>query len=495
MHRLGVALATALYLTGTADAEFRASEPVTTRSSPYEVEGVALGSNIKSLSVYREYTCVPSEQFSGLTWCQKLVREKDRRGSFEITSSILHRRDGTVVYVNRNQQPAFLDPHEADRIVEKHSRTFAESAQVTRMPRQSKTSDAILATWGKVELQPLDSEGIRRLAEGKSPRKGLLLDFIGNFTRSAKEGLPIYRIVGGAGFAWAGSFDRKGRGTVRFLAVDASATEPESVATRSASALPDLPHDEPPRSESTVESAGGITARRDAEEAVARLQSELAAVLQDKQNAELARTRAEKKAQQAMTDAEIARRNLEEATARNRAAAARDQIDLGGGSSRRSVANSLVIIGIAGTVILLLLSWILSKISSAPTEEAAAGESDADRSIRAQDADETARQVMPSAAEAKIDIDQDDLINELAETLGLDPMPGEALADAGRDDRAASQQRHTVLMSGDERPRSDGSDEPISTDPPEGDRETLQTVVLRILHHSATGTVATQPRS
>jgi hypothetical protein len=78
------------------------------------------------------------------------------------------------------------------------------------MPRQSGLSDAIVATWGKIELEPLDSESVRSLAEGKSPKKGLLIDFLGNFTRSAHEGLPIYRIVGGAGFLWAGSFDQKG---------------------------------------------------------------------------------------------------------------------------------------------------------------------------------------------------------------------------------------------------------------------------------------------
>ena len=42
-----------------------------------------------------------------------------------------------------------------------------------------------------------------------------------------KEGLPIYRISGGAGLIWVASFDQKGRGTLRFAAVDASAFYPE----------------------------------------------------------------------------------------------------------------------------------------------------------------------------------------------------------------------------------------------------------------------------
>jgi hypothetical protein len=71
-------------------------------------------------------------------------------------------------------------------------------------------------------LEQLDQDSIRTLAEGKSPKKGLLLDFIGNFARSAREGLPIYRIGGGAGFIWTASFEQKGRGNLRFTAVDAS---------------------------------------------------------------------------------------------------------------------------------------------------------------------------------------------------------------------------------------------------------------------------------
>jgi len=56
-----------------------------------------------------------------------------------------------------------------------------------------------------------------------------LVDFIGNFARSAKEGLPIYRISGGAGFLWVASFDPIGRGILRFAALDPSAPLPSSL--------------------------------------------------------------------------------------------------------------------------------------------------------------------------------------------------------------------------------------------------------------------------
>src|SRR5262249_22326061 len=91
----------------------------------------------------------------------------------------------------------------------------------------SRLSEWHIASWGKVELEPLDNDSIKALAKGRRPNiKGYFIDFIGNFARSAKEGLPVYRLSGGAGFVWVASYGRKGRGTLRFLAVDASAISP-----------------------------------------------------------------------------------------------------------------------------------------------------------------------------------------------------------------------------------------------------------------------------
>ena len=70
----------------------------------------------------------------------------------------------------------------------------------------------------------------------------MLIDFIGNFSRSAKEGLPVYRIGGGAGLLLAVSFDQQARGTWRLTAADASGLPsrlPEQ-APDAASATPQL---------------------------------------------------------------------------------------------------------------------------------------------------------------------------------------------------------------------------------------------------------------
>jgi aldose 1-epimerase len=70
---------------------------------------------------------------------------------------------------------------------DRNSTKMGETAQIKRLPPRRGFPEGVLATWGKVTLEPLDSDSIITLAEGRSPKKGYLIDFIGNFARSAKE--------------------------------------------------------------------------------------------------------------------------------------------------------------------------------------------------------------------------------------------------------------------------------------------------------------------
>ena len=187
----------------------------------YAVDGVVIGSQVDS-ATYLGYKCNPSDQFEGFTWCQKTRNDQDRRRGSTATYSILHDKDGNVVYVNRFQAPAFLNSNEADKEIQGYSHKLGEMAHVIKIPHRAGLPDGIIALWGTTTLELLDHDSIKILAGGRSPKKGLLIDFIGNFARSAKDGLPIYRMGGGPGLFWVASFDQKNRGTVRFAAVDAS---------------------------------------------------------------------------------------------------------------------------------------------------------------------------------------------------------------------------------------------------------------------------------
>jgi hypothetical protein len=145
---------------------------------------------------------------------------------------------------------------------------------------------------GKDVLEPLDAENRKAFAEGRRLTKGYYIDFIGNFDRSAKEGFPLYRITGGPGFIWVASFDQKGRGTLRIVAVDASAFYPELVAN--------------PLPSETRDISPTAAARPNAD-------------------ADIALQRAEKSAEEAKTESKVARKEAE--TAKRDAQLAKTEVD------------------------------------------------------------------------------------------------------------------------------------------------------------------------
>jgi len=199
-------------------------QPESSGQAPeYSVAGLALGARVKPDSPeYQGYRCGPSDQFPGFTSCRKIRQERSAGGSFNAMYSFLHARDGTVVYVDRYQDPAFLDASAAEEEIRRYSDTFRDAARITRNPERPGAPAGILAAWGKIVLEPLGSESLKALAQGRNPGPGYLIDFIGDFARSGKEGLPVYQIGGGAGFVWVASFDQRSHGILRIAAADTS---------------------------------------------------------------------------------------------------------------------------------------------------------------------------------------------------------------------------------------------------------------------------------
>ena len=179
---------------------------------------------------YQQYQCVPSQKFEGFVWCTKTISHKEARGRFKAWFSILHAHDGAVVYVNRFQEPVYWSANEVADDIQRYSRKIGEEPHIIELPVRPGLPKGTLATWGKVVLEPIVGDELRLLGEDKPPKKGIAIDFIGNFTQSARQGLPIYRLAGGAGFVWAASYDQSGHGTLRFSAVDASTYSPQSLA-------------------------------------------------------------------------------------------------------------------------------------------------------------------------------------------------------------------------------------------------------------------------
>jgi hypothetical protein len=212
------------------------SKPVS--GSTYSVDGLALGGRVAFESaVYREYQCAPSEQFEGFVRCQRTRIDREARGQFTSSYSILHSPDGTIAYVNRSLMPAFFEGREAQDEVDRLSNKHGAAPRIIPTPPRPGQPSGFIAVWGSVTLDPLDAANVGELAAGRSIRAGLLIDHIGSFQRSAQASLPIYRLGGGAGYVWSASWDERGRGSLRFLAIDPSAiahNEGERIAAHAA---------------------------------------------------------------------------------------------------------------------------------------------------------------------------------------------------------------------------------------------------------------------
>jgi hypothetical protein len=364
-------------------------------ATEYAVDGLVVGTHLDFGSApYREYKCNPSDQFEGLIWCQKSRTEKERRRSYTVAYSLLRSQDGRISYINRSQEPAFLNSKESELNIERYSRKFGDSPRIMKMPRRSGLPDGVIAIWGRVTLEPLDQESIKTLADGKNPKKGFLIDYLRNFTRSAKEGLPIYRIDGGPGFIWAASFDQKGRGTLRLAAVDVSGFSP-SPAPIAAAVIPEF--SPPPAVVAAVEAsefslppapvAVQATASTDQEElssklnqTIEKLQADLAS--STNKIAELERTKSEgeralEEAEQAKRDAERAKQEVEQArlaeTISSDALIAQLRVAAGAKKSRLEIAlyGSIggVLVILASSAIGFLINGRTARISKKPAEK------------------------------------------------------------------------------------------------------------------------------
>ena len=206
---------------------------------PFTVNGLAIGSRVPSGSAaYKAYDCGPSSLFKGFTWCHRTSTDKKSGTKINTSYSLLHSADGAVVYANQSSEPSSYTSKNVKEELQRLKDKYGAQPRILNMPHKPEFAEGVIATWGDVALEPLDAESMRILATGKSPGKGLLLDFIGNLRRSAQVGLPVYRLAGGAGFVWSASYGKKGGGALRSAAVDASAFSPGPAVSAGAAPVP-----------------------------------------------------------------------------------------------------------------------------------------------------------------------------------------------------------------------------------------------------------------
>jgi hypothetical protein len=188
-------------------------------NNAFNIEGLVIGTKAP-VGEYRDFQCKESDQFVGYEWCQRAGPEPNSTDNSHV--SLLRKQDGTVLYASRSTTPTLLNRAEALKEIARLSMSYSEHAKVLWMPHREGMPEAVIAYWGKVELQSLSTTSLSMLANGSPVREGLMLDYLGDFRRSAKLALPVYRLSGGAGRVWSASLLPDGRGHIRFVAIDAS---------------------------------------------------------------------------------------------------------------------------------------------------------------------------------------------------------------------------------------------------------------------------------
>ena len=189
----------------------------------FSVEGLAVGARVAfGSNAYRAYSCSPSTQFDSYMWCKKNITGRESRGNFSAYYTILHNPEGVVSYVARMQEPSYFTQDEILGLQERLTQKYGQIAKKEKISWANNELTGEYVVWGAARLDPLPANERQEIASDSAQSHGLLVDFVGNFKQSSREGLPIYRVAGGPGFVWVASYNQSGKGKQRFFAVDAS---------------------------------------------------------------------------------------------------------------------------------------------------------------------------------------------------------------------------------------------------------------------------------
>ncbi len=202
-------------------AKVAISPVVASHDHDFVVDGLAVGAAVHpDSSVYRAYKCKPSDEFPGFTWCAIKHPMTGKFGPYDSWVTILHSDANIAVFVLQDVIPAYFSPGDAEREIDRLSQYFGQAARVLTGDPRPDAPHSIIASWGDVTLTQLDESTMEALRRGEPVTAGLVIDFLADSRKSAREGLPVFHMGGGAGYIWAANFDDTGKGRLRITAVN-----------------------------------------------------------------------------------------------------------------------------------------------------------------------------------------------------------------------------------------------------------------------------------
>ncbi len=119
--------------------------------------------------------------------------------------SVFRSETNATVEITEAVDPAFFQQGDAEREIQRLSRDFGQQARVITADLPS-GGRAVIAVWGAVTLTALDPPGMDALRRGAPVHSGLLVGVLGDVRASARLGLPVYSLGGGAGFIWSADY-------------------------------------------------------------------------------------------------------------------------------------------------------------------------------------------------------------------------------------------------------------------------------------------------
>lgn len=192
-------------------------------SQPYEVEGQALGARIDlTRPEHDDFRCSPSRLFPSFVWCQKRRETTSGRDKGYVGHSLLQGKDGNAYYMFKTESPPAFGASNIDQELASYKKRYGSKFERLDMPATSGYQRALIAKWGDLTLQPLSALERDAIAAGDNSTGTFLIDFIDDWPRSVKLGLPIYKVTKGAGFVWNVHLTEKGRLTSNVRMVNAT---------------------------------------------------------------------------------------------------------------------------------------------------------------------------------------------------------------------------------------------------------------------------------
>jgi hypothetical protein len=182
--------------------------------SAFETNGVQLGAQDWNTS-----DCRSSDTWANALWCHHMEPYRNSLGGAAELGKTRILVNGTVYYVNLSETNAAWAVGEIGRYMDALDRTGVGRGVRTFIKIPG--GDAVMAVWGNLQLEDITMEERSSWALAESPRTGnITVDFIGNITKSARTGLPIYRVVSGVGSIWTAD-NAGGHGNMRNFSVNA----------------------------------------------------------------------------------------------------------------------------------------------------------------------------------------------------------------------------------------------------------------------------------